>query len=234
MTRIPCPKWNSDSIVFAPSTAQPFVKSVAVNSKSFSPLCNSEGFALMGNSAICPSITHLLSSGRPTTIIRAIAKVIINSFKRHAFLRLAHIRKKIGEIKPAIAEFNPPRAVMFIRRVIWIAATLFYSKPNAVQSCSTFPMLCVGFVKVLGARATSFTMQASAGLRHAGFKVVAPNCFSSAAVAKAQTIFARGLNSKSTKALANNNGVSFFSRHKFSSIMRINHNTNTRRLSNAF
>jgi hypothetical protein len=34
--------------------------------------------------------------------------------------------------------------------------------------------------------------------------------------------------------LANNNGVSFFSRHKFSSIMRINHNTNTRRLSNAF
>jgi hypothetical protein len=220
--------------MFAPPLAQSFVKRIPMNPKSFSPLCNSEGFSLMGNSAICSRITHLLGSGRPTTIIGAIAKIIVNPFKRHALLRLTHIRKKIGEIEPAITEFNSPRAVMFICRVIRVAATLLYPKPNAMQFSPSFAVLRVSFMKVLGARAASLTMQASAGLRHASFKVVAPNCFSSAAVAKAQTIFAGGLNSKSTKALANNNRVIFFSRHKFSSIMRINYNTNNRRLSNAF
>lgn len=233
MACVPFSKWNSNSIMFAPPLAQSFVKRISVNPKFFSPLCNGEGFALMGDSAICPRITHLLGSGCPATIIGAIAKVIINPFKRHVLFRLTHIRKKIGEIKPAIAEFNPSRTVMFISRIIRVAATLLYTKPNIVQFSPSFAMLRVSFMKVLGARAASLAMQASARLRHTGFKVVAPNCFSNAAVAKAQTIFARGLNNKSSKTLANNNRVSFFSGHKFSSIMRINYNTNNRRLSNA-
>lgn len=54
---------------------------------------------------------------KPTTIGWIITKTIVNSFKRHAFRALSHVRQKVGKIIPLFADSNASTTIVLIVRV---------------------------------------------------------------------------------------------------------------------
>lgn len=226
--------WSFNNFFHRPAKSNSIFKGTPWYANLPRPLPKALGLPIISKKLYCSSIEHLLLAARPSAIRRFIISVYVNPVYRHKRSWLAHIFKKFTKIKPSVANRNTSSAVMFKRRVVGIFTSLFNGKPNSMQSCLRFAVSHVSFMKIICSSARTLTMKTTARLRCARFKVVSAHKSFVSAIANALAIFPRILNIQASKALPVLYRVDFFSRHKNSSIMRFEYNTNNRRLSSGF
>lgn len=224
--------WSFDNLLWCPPALSSSIKSSLRDACNFRPLAKSLFLALINKIVISAQIKHLLGSGSPSAIFGRIVPVCVNSINGHFRLRLTQIGKKISKIMPTLTKFYASATVIFKSWIVGVLTALLNAKPYSVQSCFGFAMSCICFVKLTSSRARAFTMKTAARLSHARFQMVAAHKFNAATIANALAVFSCRLHQKATKSLARLNRANFFPRHKYSSIVRINNNTNYRGLSN--
>lgn len=81
-----------------------------------------------------PSMLSLFFIRCPFAIRRFVVTVIVDAVNRSAFLAgtRPHISKEIFKLHPACADFYAAAAVVFIRFILWIQATVFHVLPSPV------------------------------------------------------------------------------------------------------
>lgn len=201
---------------YAPSPTQAFIERVSIDTPQFAPLSNGQIKSVMLKPMIRSSIVCLFFSCSPPTICFKIAKVVIDSIKRHSGCGNSHIGNETRKtIFPLITNTNPPRPVIFIESIILIIASVFYSLPNRIDSIFTKTMCRITGVKVSGASACPFFMKTSARKAHARFKMVASHLFLDPTIAYTRTMPSYRKHCPSFKSLSHNNRIDFTAWHKF-------------------
>lgn len=114
------------SFLNRPSTTKSFRNHMWVESGNSSPLRNRFSLPVINEEPTGFLVICLREIGGPNTIFRGIQTVIINTFDAGTPRRFAHIRKKVLEFVPALANFNPPTAVS---RISYVRAAASDSAP---------------------------------------------------------------------------------------------------------
>lgn len=82
-------------------------------------------------------IQHLIFLRRPFAIAGFVIAIIVNSFNRKAFRSFSHILKECREaVRPSSTHSNAAPAVVGIRRMLGIAASLFHVEPYFINRMS--------------------------------------------------------------------------------------------------
>lgn len=89
---------------------------------------------------VATSVAALLFHCRPPTIALAIAKIVVESIKRHSFRTFAHIIKKPGKFVPFVAYRYASPSVVWIKAIVRIGASGFHVCPNSMRPSSVFAM----------------------------------------------------------------------------------------------
>lgn len=132
-------EWLSKSSLNAPAPREYAVIKILSSNiyfYFFRPLTYRLLFAIVGYKTIVVSVIRLLFSTRPFAITGLIVLIIINSIKRVAFGRLAHIIIKLFKRVPALANFDAPATVIFIIRLVGVVATLSHINPRKIYGVS--------------------------------------------------------------------------------------------------
>jgi len=201
------------SLFDCPSCAQPFIKSIARNSKFYSPFGNSKGHPPVFDYFIPSCIKHLLFSGGPSAIRRLIISAGVNSIKGHSRLWLAKVGKKIYKIMPPFAHFNASAAVVRIGWIFLIIASLFYAVPYTIERSFTHAVSSIGRVKLFRSFARFFISQTTARSNLKILKMVSSYLLNIPTLTLAKSITPCREDCKITNNGTDNQLVNFFSRH---------------------
>lgn len=96
------------------------------------------GHAVNFHIDIAATIAALLFHCRPLTIALAIAKIVVESIKRHSFRAFAHIIKKPGKFVPLVAYRYAAPSVVWVKAIIRIGASGFHIRPDSMRPSSVF------------------------------------------------------------------------------------------------
>lgn len=201
------------SLLNCPSCAQPFIKSIARNSKFYSPFGNSKGYPFVFDYFIPSCIKHLLFSGSPSAIRRLIVSVGVNSVKGHPRLWFAKVGKKVRKIMPTFAQFNASAAIIRIRWIFFIIASLFYAVPYTINRRFAHAMGSIGRVEIFHSFSRFFISQTTARSNLKILKMVSSYLFNIPTPTLAKSITPCREDCKITNNGTDNQLVSFFSRH---------------------
>lgn len=78
-------------------------------------------------------IVSLLNSAGPPAIFRTIAFVVINTVKSLPRFWKPHVGKKVFKLLPPITHSDSPAAVVFPLKHVWILASPFHCRPDAIN-----------------------------------------------------------------------------------------------------
>jgi hypothetical protein len=122
--------WFAESPLGRPSTT---VDSLAYRFgreiKAPAPLGECFRFSHVIDKPIVSAIIVLFSIGSPSTVVRAISKIIIDSIQRFCEWAFAHISEEVLEIQPRIANSYSATAISRIGGVARIKASAFHMSP---------------------------------------------------------------------------------------------------------
>ena len=110
------------------------------NSRDFSPFSYIKGFPIKGYKSCFSAIQNLLRPCSPTTILRSIITIVIDSIKR-MFSRwgVSHIFKKASKIKPSFAYLNSSSSIIRIAFYTRIFTSANHAPPST-PFFSLFPI----------------------------------------------------------------------------------------------
>lgn len=115
--------------------------------------------AIAPNESTGSSIARLRVYIRPSAICRLVIAVIIDAVKRCVGRALAHVRKKILKLPPALAHVNPTSAIISKTRMFRVGASLIHIDPNCIltRNCplSRMPVRGEGFRNAVSLEASA-------------------------------------------------------------------------------
>jgi len=144
------------------------------------PLREREGFAIMGNAYIAPSVILLLLSCSPFTVISKITQVIVDSLNGQTVRAFPHIGKEILKDHPFITNGNASFSILFVGFVIFISTSILHGTMNSI---------CSYFVQAMSYAVSISKATASAGCGIARLKVGNLDSNLVAAVAPAKPMY---------------------------------------------
>lgn len=132
--------WKSQSMFLSDAQSQSSVEGITLNSIVVAPL----GGCLCDTSdrdrSISSRIIVLLIASSPAAIIGGVIAVIVSAVQRCAVRFAAHIGKEILERSPAITISDATAAVIFVRTMLGVSASLFHVVPGAIGRSAVVPM----------------------------------------------------------------------------------------------
>lgn len=131
---LPSAKWLSECPFDAPSAFDSGVERTKMNAGNFRPFANAFCFAAKCYEYIFTGIAGLFFLGSPSAVFRTVWAVIVYSVNRLIAVWFAHVSFKICVVRPSFANINAPPAIMPIRRVVFVAASLLHSIPYFIAS----------------------------------------------------------------------------------------------------
>lgn len=133
-TRSPPAKRLSESPLNTPATFNAGVKSAEVDAGSLGPFSDTFCVTVKSDEYVFPSVSILFFLGSPSAIFRAIRPVVVYALNRLVSVWLTHIVTKIRVVVPSLADSDSSFPIVLIRRVFFVAASLFHAIPNFVTS----------------------------------------------------------------------------------------------------
>lgn len=125
-----------------------------------------------------PAIARLFLRSCPPAVIRRVIGVIVDSFKRHAWNRLAHVVKEVIEVLPSFTDFDAASAILRPVRIALVFAPSEHTGPYFIYARATHAVLH-------GSRQSRFASQASATFGVAVSQGLSGECYRGAALADA-------------------------------------------------
>lgn len=98
---------------------------------------------------VVSTVAALLFHCRPSAILFAVAKVIIDSVNSHAFRAFAHVFEKARELNPFITDRYPTAAIVGIEAIFGIKTPRFHVRPNSVRARSVLAVTIKAFIVFL-------------------------------------------------------------------------------------
>lgn len=135
-------------------------QSIDRDSSNFRPFSKATNSAHVFNLGSDSGIPHLLSAGRPSTVIAFIVAVIVNAVKLAAFWAHPHVAKEaIKRVKPLIGHLYSPASVMPVLLMFWIRAAIFGKRPRPILFRSPHAMFIPMFGKSQSAYAPTTNLE---------------------------------------------------------------------------
>jgi hypothetical protein len=125
---------SAQRAIHVPPDADPALKNVRANADAFCPIRKTHVLSVVLNHPNTATISHLLMLQSPDAIIWPIAAVVVNSFDA---MRVAGSWSHVGQesfkgIEPLITNVDTASAIVRIRSVIGIVASLHHRCPDFV------------------------------------------------------------------------------------------------------
>lgn len=89
---------------------------------------------------ISSCVVGLLNSCRPITVLRLIVSIGVSALKSKSFGLIPHIKNEVFKLGPSFAKGNATPTVVCPFSSIFVGAASFHRRPNAVLTCSGFPV----------------------------------------------------------------------------------------------
>lgn len=105
------------------------------DAKFLCPFPEAKGFTVIGKPNYVAFVLRLFSSRGPSTIIRAIISVHVNSIKRHALWFFAHIISEVHKRPPALFNNNSPASIVREVLHIGVVTTPMHRTPSLIKWC---------------------------------------------------------------------------------------------------
>ncbi len=194
--------WSEKSIMRRPTKFEARMDCLRLYIDNLTPCCNSMRINANCNSNICSRIIGLLSTGSPTTILKRVIPIGINTINGFPFWSFPHVTEEIlKRLPPPRADTNPTTAVVWICIIIGVFAAFYHLLPK-------FIYWCVGHAVRCAVNCCALFSKASTRLRLAAAKAASADnrqCFAAAQafpVSLAVTVHVRKfLYHKTTKRL---------------------------------
>jgi hypothetical protein len=177
MTRVARSLWSCHRSFNGPSVPQSVEQCVVVDVDAFGPVGDAHAYAGVGHDFVTPRISTLLSTCRPSAVVRRIRAIVVDAVQAISDRARTHICKKIKERSPAIYDGNSSSAIVIKAIVVRISAALDHVVPDPYFTFRKFVFALLTFVE-------EFSSQAAAATRTVISKVSsADDCFVSAGTA---------------------------------------------------
>lgn len=108
------------------------VQSFGIHSNLFGYMCEAHFLAVEIVYSALPFISGLFSPVSPSAVIGRIRAIVIDSIKRFTGWSRPHIGQIVFKFKPSLAHLNTSAAIIFIRRIIWITASIMHCGPGLI------------------------------------------------------------------------------------------------------
>jgi hypothetical protein len=130
----------SGSSFFRPPVSEPVNNKALIAAEIFRPRGRRFGCAAYGNKHVVSFVLSLLFVRGVSAVVFAIAFIVVNSFYRKIVRAFAHIREEPLECEPFFADGYSSAAIIWVRKIFFVSASLYYTRPNIVRSCSCHSM----------------------------------------------------------------------------------------------
>lgn len=126
---------SSQSLLNRPPSIDSVLDIVGFNSQRISPIINRFSFSFKFKKS-CTSLIAILSRNcRPSTIFFGITTIIINPVYRQVFsIGGKHVVSKIHKFFPTLTNFYSSTAIIGIRFVFKVRASIFHVMPNSIKT----------------------------------------------------------------------------------------------------
>lgn len=119
------------------------------------------------------SILSLLLGCGPSTVVRLVVAVVVDTIKRIPFRSFSHVLIKIFKrFKPAFANLNSTPSIVLVITVSWICTALFHASPNLILANMVQSVLCY-FQKVETATAPRVSISETATINYQRITAIA-------------------------------------------------------------
>ncbi len=117
------------------------MKNLFINSNFFAPLSYGQRARVMGQPNVASLIARLLTSRRPSAVLRAIAFFVVDAINLVLGRRaVAHVGVEVFKFTPPVADDDSSASVVNIVRGLSVVATTFHVCPNRVFRRSSAAM----------------------------------------------------------------------------------------------
>ncbi len=126
--------FNAPTLVYS-AFSKPWIKM-----KCFTQLIKRARNTLKCELAVSSRVPHLFRACSPTHISRFVVSIIVYAFNSCPLWPVTHIDNEVFSVHPSLANFNSPSAIIFIRRISGICASLNHRTPRVIYSRFGFAM----------------------------------------------------------------------------------------------
>lgn len=150
------------------------------------PLNHCQCLPVMGQPKVCPDVTHLFCSSRPSAILSSVVTVVINPVKTmpRCWAR-PHIGEELRERIPLRADGDASAAIAWVTFVLGVRTPILHSYPRSIFGGASATMLRSNPSAALCHR---FKAKATTRRRMAGSKVADNRNVISPTIARAQPL----------------------------------------------
>lgn len=130
---IPAKNWFFTKSAFRiPAGTNSFRNCFSTYSCASGPFLDGECIAIKRKSHIVVPVVLLLLHCRPTTVSRLVIAARINAIKRIAYWAFAHIREKVFELKPSLANGCAARPVFLVTKAVFVKTPAEHIDPRLI------------------------------------------------------------------------------------------------------
>lgn len=156
--------FREQNFIWWPPKIKALVNSLGGDTEPTGPLHNCKILAVKKYTSIYSTVTLLFASGGPTTILRTIGAVIIDSINRIVFAWfLSHVGKKVLKFLPALAYIYSAPPVVMEKLVIFIRTPRLHARPCTVSVRMRKPVSPSGRMEIVRSFGSRFSVKAPAG-----------------------------------------------------------------------
>lgn len=125
--------WYVKRFFTRPPVLDPVVKGFIPPTFPLHRFCKRGRNSVDGDENGYPLIAGLFGIGRPLTISRAIAIVVVNSLQRVTLGFYAHVFQEFDKFVPLLANLNSPSSVTRISLIVGVFAPLHHRRPRGIS-----------------------------------------------------------------------------------------------------
>lgn len=129
------------------------------NAEAFAPCRRGHRFAVECYAARVLTVVVLLFHARPPAVLRRVANVVVDSFKRHLRRGIAHVLVERARVVPSVANRDSATAISMKTRAVRVVTSPHHPAPDAVPARPGAAVRRHGCPRVLFAQATAGTHQ---------------------------------------------------------------------------
>lgn len=124
-------RWRRKSSFNTPSRMQPLPDGCSLDASSLGPFSHRQPDAFIGQHSNVPSVARLREFRRPSTIIRSVWAIVVDSVKRCVLWSWPHVGVKCFKgVTPSITNHNASTAIILVGLVGCCVAPLLHTAPS--------------------------------------------------------------------------------------------------------